>query len=625
MRLRHLSLLALFPLSLLCSACARGEHPQADQFQYPSTGGSGGSGVGGSGGPQPDGGAECGNGVREPGEDCDMGDLGGRTCMTEGFGSGGLLCSPLCIFDTTHCTTCGNGTLDAEEECDGTDFGGKTSCADISAGAATEPLICSDACTIDLSNCSGCGDGVISSPEDCEPGYGPDGKPDLGGQTCAGLGFDGGDLDCNKSCRFDETGCYTCGDASRNGVEECDGADFGGKGCNDFPSASGDPFTSGSLACSSSCTIDTSHCMLCGDGVVSGNEACDIGTLGGRTCESEGFTGGVLQCSIGCKTFDTSKCSLCGNSQVEGSEQCDGPNLNGATCQSLGFAAGGSLSCSSDCKFDTATCSNNTCGDGVINGNDACDCGSSGSSCASAQLDGKSCSSFTSPANTPYAGGTLRCSSPSNCQFDLSACTYCGDGIRNGAEQCDGQDLGGASCTSRGFSSGSLKCSTTCSFDESACVLVPNPLVVCSSPGLTIADYDLNGVSDVISIPSSGTITDVNVQIVATHGWVGDLYFDISHGSTLYSVLIDQPGVPASTYGCDGNDVDATLDDQASAAVEDTCGLTTPSLSGSLRPDDPLSSFNGQSMSGDWELFGADLAGGFSGVLVKWCVAVSWQ
>jgi len=127
---------------------------------------------------------------------------------------------PLCIFDTTNCTSCGNGALDPEEECDGIDFGGSATCADINAGSATEPLLCTDSCTIDLSNCSGCGNGTIAAPEDCEPGYGPNAKPDLGGQSCEGLGYDGGDLDCSKSCRFDEGGCYTCGDATRNGVEQ---------------------------------------------------------------------------------------------------------------------------------------------------------------------------------------------------------------------------------------------------------------------------------------------------------------------------------------------------------------------------------------------------------------------
>jgi hypothetical protein len=42
---------------------------------------------------------------------------------------------------------------------------------------------------------------------------------------------------------------------------------------------------------------------------------------------------------------------------------------------------------------------------------------------------------------------------------------YCGDGIANNAEDCDGADLDGASCTSLGYSSGTLSCSASCAYE----------------------------------------------------------------------------------------------------------------------------------------------------------------
>ena len=46
----------------------------------------------------------------------------------------------------------------------------------------------------------------------------------------------------------------------------------------------------------------------------------------------------------------------------------------------------------------------------------------------------------------------------------------CGDGVREaGAEQCDGSDLGGQTCVSRGYDEGTLACDASCNFDESAC------------------------------------------------------------------------------------------------------------------------------------------------------------
>ncbi|MES3006028.1 MAG: dockerin type I repeat-containing protein [Patescibacteria group bacterium] len=45
----------------------------------------------------------------------------------------------------------------------------------------------------------------------------------------------------------------------------------------------------------------------------------------------------------------------------------------------------------------------------------------------------------------------------------------CGDGIVGVGEQCDISDLGGASCSERGFSGGSLSCTSACTFNTSSC------------------------------------------------------------------------------------------------------------------------------------------------------------
>jgi hypothetical protein len=45
----------------------------------------------------------CGNGVLDPGEQCDVGNTGGESCATMGFSSGTLFCAPGCTFDTSYC------------------------------------------------------------------------------------------------------------------------------------------------------------------------------------------------------------------------------------------------------------------------------------------------------------------------------------------------------------------------------------------------------------------------------------------------------------------------------------------------------------------------------------------
>ena len=46
---------------------------------------------------------------------------------------------------------------------------------------------------------------------------------------------------------------------------------------------------------------------------------------------------------------------------------------------------------------------------------------------------------------------------------------YCGDGIQDAGEFCDGVDLNGSTCAAQGFDSGTLACSATCTFDTSSC------------------------------------------------------------------------------------------------------------------------------------------------------------
>lgn len=101
-----------------------------------------------------------------------------------------------------------------------------------------------------------------------------------------------------------------------------------------------------------------------------------------------------------------------------------------------------------------------SCGDQVREGEEQCD---------GTDWGGADCSTLT---NGEQPTGTLACSP--ECTFDTSGCdgaeATCGDGIAEANEGCDGADLRGQACTSRGFSGGSLRCSAGCELDESFCV-----------------------------------------------------------------------------------------------------------------------------------------------------------
>lgn len=58
---------------------------------------------------------------------------------------------------------------------------------------------------------------------------------------------------------------------------------------------------------------------------------------------------------------------------------------------------------------------------------------------------------------------------------DISATvsSLCGNGVIDSGEECDGSNLAGQSCSSRGFSGGSLSCNSNCTINTSQCTSPP--------------------------------------------------------------------------------------------------------------------------------------------------------
>jgi hypothetical protein len=114
----------------------------------------------------------------------------------------------------------------------------------------------------------------------------------------------------------------------------------------------------------------------------------------------------------------------------------------------------GSKCCSSGqkCKHGKCKCKSGLkkCGKKCVNaGTDPANCGSCGHACAPGQ---------TCVGGQCTGGGT-------------TTGPVCGNNVKEAGEVCDGTELGGATCASLGFVSGTLGCSSSCqSFDTSGCV-----------------------------------------------------------------------------------------------------------------------------------------------------------
>jgi hypothetical protein len=53
--------------------------------------------------------------------------------------------------------------------------------------------------------------------------------------------------------------------------------------------------------------------------------------------------------------------------------------------------------------------------------------------------------------------------------------SLCGNGNIDSGEECDGSNLGGQTCASRGYAGGTLACNSNCAFNASQCVAAPPP------------------------------------------------------------------------------------------------------------------------------------------------------
>jgi Tol biopolymer transport system component len=159
-----------------------------------------------------------------------------------------------------------------------------------------------------------------------------------------------------------------------------------------------------------------------------------------------------------------------------------------------------------------------------------------------------------------------------------------------------------------------------------AALVAPTASTTCSAPGIPIPDRNNQGVTDYITIPDAGLLTDLDLYVRVEHTHVGDLRILLRHEETgTQRRMIDRPGAPPG-FGCSGDDIDVTLDDEAATNVDDECVTPGPvAIGGTLQPDRPLTIFEGEDIAGTWRLQVSDRVRGDTGYLLEWCLIPTTQ
>jgi len=141
----------------------------------------------------------------------------------------------------------------------------------------------------------------------------------------------------------------------------------------------------------------------------------------------------------------------CGDGVVEGGEACDGDDLNDQTCATLGFAYG-RLACRADCTLDADGCDDvPVCGDGLVEGDETCDDGNreSGDGCDEScqvecpdgfYLDGEACEDIDECAlSLDDCDALVTCENTAG-GFTCGSCPSGYDDVNEDGTQCEDID-----------------------------------------------------------------------------------------------------------------------------------------------------------------------------------------
>lgn len=138
----------------------------------------------------------------------------------------------------------------------------------------------------------------------------------------------------------------------------------------------------------------------------------------------------------------------------------------------------------------------------------------------------------------------------------------------------------------------------------------------CQTTPVAIPDNDVNGAVSTIDLSNiSGTVTDVDVKLNVSHGYVSDLSAYLIGPDGTQVVLFQNVGGKGLGF------VNTVLDDEADVSIASGRAPFT----GSFKPVELLSAFDGKKISGQWQLKVVDNRPDASGTIQNWCLRFQVQ
>lgn len=304
-------------------------------------------------------------------------------------------------------------------------------------------------------------------------------------------------------------------------------------------------------------------------------------------------------------------CHQDGNCTLESLNSCVAPSTFGGlgtTCSANG------IECKGRCCDGDGFCTNtgpSNCG-GVFSGVGT-QCSAFGEECL-----GRCCS----------PGGTCEVNGPNPCA--ASGGVFAGTGTTCDGNQCKGRCcLANGTCVAESspnacaVANGNYTAGQDCSVYTDFVFTtggvapgLPMPLPIQDPP--VLETINIQTVSGFV-----GVISDLNVDLQATHTYVGDVGVKLEFNGITVD-LITQLGTPIGGFGCPSNDFDVVLDDEATTgSINNVCVQPgPPAATGTFVPTAALSAFDGISPNGDWTIHLDDAATPDTGSLIRWSLHI---